>query len=426
MSSGGSKNTTTTTDNAPPAWAVPYFQQGLQMAQNVATQPYTPYTGQQVAGMTADQLAGMGAIRQQAGDTALLDAGTGYVQGLLGGSGQYRQQANPYEGRTVGVGSNRYLGATTPVGSNNMIGQQTAVGSNSYLGQTTDVGTNRFAGDNPYLDQMIGAASRDVTDAYTKSTLPTMLSQFSSGGAFGGTAMADALASSQQQLAGELGELSNQFRFQDYQTQQQLAESDIARRMAAQQADLARNSGLAEAGIDRRISTSLADAQRNAGLLESGLDRRLQATQTDLARNAGLAESDIDRRISTAQADLSRNAGLADARLGRDQQAWDSWQGRQLQALGMIPGLDQASYYGGQQLMGIGQQQQINNQAVLDALYGDYVEGRDWDQNRLQSLLGALGTVQGGSSSQTGANPNYRSAGQNALTAAAIAAAFFA
>jgi len=36
-----------------------------------------------------------------------------------------------------------------------------------------------------------------------------------------------------------------------------------------------------------------------------------------------------------------------------------------------------------------------------------------------------LGTVQGGSSSMTGANSNYRSAGQNAATAAALIAAMY-
>lgn len=323
MSSGGSPSTTTTTNSGPPSWAVPYFQQGIHLASTVANKPYTPYTGQLVAGQNADQLAGMAAIRQQAGNTALSDAGSGYAQGLLGGAGAYQSQANPFEGAT------------------------------------TNIGTNAYAGSNPYLDKMIASASKDVTDAYTKSTLPNMLSQFNSGGAFGGTAMADALATSQEKLAGQLGDLSNQFRFQDYTTQQ------------------------------------------------------------------GLAENALNRSVQAQQADFQRNASLADARLGRDQQAWDSQASRQMQALGLIPNLQQAGYMGGQQLMGIGQQQQLNDQAGLDANYDQYLDARDWDQNRLNALTGALGTITGGSSSTTGQNPNYRSAGQNALTAAAIVASFF-
>ena len=49
----------------------------------------------------------------------------------------------------------------------------------------------------------------------------------------------------------------------------------------------------------------------------------------------------------------------------------------------------------------------------MDMAYNDFIAQRDWDKNQLGVLANALGTVQGGSSSATGANPNYRSAGQN-------------
>lgn len=40
------------------------------------------------------------------------------------------------------------------------------------------VGQNQYAGENPYLDQMVQSAQQDVTDAYTTSTLPNLLTQF--------------------------------------------------------------------------------------------------------------------------------------------------------------------------------------------------------------------------------------------------------
>jgi hypothetical protein len=53
VSSGGDKKSTTTsvTNDAPPEWAIPYFQSNLQRADDYANQPYTPYTGQRVAGV---------------------------------------------------------------------------------------------------------------------------------------------------------------------------------------------------------------------------------------------------------------------------------------------------------------------------------------------------------------------------------------
>lgn len=320
MSSGGSKTQQQTTSHDPPAWAVPHFQTGLQLAGRVARQQFMPYQGQMVAGLTPDQERAQQMVRQQAGNTATLDAGTGFVHGLLGGQGQYRGALNPY------------------------------------IGQTTSVGSNPFAGSNPHLQQMIDRSARDVTDAFNRSEVPNMMAQFNAGGAFGGTAHMDAMNQSQDALASRLGDLSNQYRFQDYQTQQQLAEADINRRMQAQQADLA------------------------------------------------------------------RNAQLADTALGRDQQAWDTYQGRQMQALGLIPGLEQAGYYGAQQLAQQGLQNQLTGQAYLDSRYDEFLRGQGWDAQQLGSLAQMLGTIQGGTSTSSAANPNYRSAGQNALTAAAIAA----
>jgi hypothetical protein len=50
------------------------------------------------------------------------------------------------------------------------------------------------------------------------------------------------------------------------------------------------------------------------------------------------------------------------------------------------------------------------SQDVYDTAYNNFTDWRDWDANRLGILSNALGTVQGGTGSQTGANPNYRSA----------------
>lgn len=289
MSSGGDEQTTTTTTNDPPSWAVPYFQSALNRAGQLANQPYTPYTGQQVAGLTADQTMAADLIRQQATNQGALNAGSTYAQNLLGGQGQF------------------------------------------------DVQRNQFAGQNPHLDQMIASAQGDVTRAYTDATLPALMSQFNAGGAYGGSAHQQALSTSQRNLADQLSDVSMGLRSQDY----------------------------------------------------------------------------------------DRQAGLDESYLQRQQSANDTYRQNQLTALGQLPSLNQAGYYGAQQLGQQGAIGQVTNQSQLDADYNTYVEGRDWSANRLGLLGNILGTIQGGTSSQTGANPNYRSAGQNAATAATIIAALY-
>src|SRR5690606_25997897 len=106
--------------------------------------------------------------------------------------------------------------------------------NNPYLskisgGGAANAGTNKFAGDNPYVQGMIDASSRDVTKSFTDTKVPALLSQFQAGGAFGGTAMQNAMSAEQDTLAQNLGELSNQYRFQDYQTQQQMEEARLQR-----------------------------------------------------------------------------------------------------------------------------------------------------------------------------------------------------
>lgn len=306
MSSGGKKQQTTTSisTNDPPSWSVPYFQSLLTQTQNVMKRPYQGYGGPTQAGFSDDQLASFDMVRQQADQNAASQGlASNYLQGTIQGQG-----ANPY------------------------------------LGQTT--GTNPYAGENQYLDQMIADSQGDVTRAYTDSTLPSYLSQFNAGGAYGGSAMQQALQGSQRELAGQLGRVSTSLRSADYDRQAQLAESALNRQ------------------------------------------------QTDIARNAGL---------------------------------YGQEQANRLQAIGMLPQIQQAGYRDATALSTIGAQQQDLYQRLIDDDRDQFLEARDWDRNNLGLLANALGTIRGGSSSssQTGANPNYRSAGENAASYAAILASLW-
>lgn len=185
MSSGKKKTTNTTVStNDPPAWSVPYFQQALGRASQLSQQPYVGYGGPTVAGFTPDQENAFTMNRALADENGQLQAMAGsYLGGVINGyhDNPYRDQANQY------------------------------------------------AGENPYLGNMIDAANRDITKRYTDSTLPTQLAQFNAGGAYGGSAMQQALSQGQQNLAQQLSDTNFQYRNADYDRQSQLAESALNR-----------------------------------------------------------------------------------------------------------------------------------------------------------------------------------------------------
>ncbi|MCI1124823.1 hypothetical protein [Stenotrophomonas maltophilia] len=185
MSSGKKKTTNTTVStNDPPAWATGYFQQALNRAGELSQQPYIGYGGPTVAGFTPDQENAFTMNRALADSNAWTQARAGdYVNRVIGGEF-----------------------------------------SNPYIGQM-----NPYASENPYLGNMIDAANRDITDRYNSSTLPTQLAQFNAGGAYGGSAMQQALSQGQQNLAQQLSDTNFQYRNADYDRRSQLVESALNR-----------------------------------------------------------------------------------------------------------------------------------------------------------------------------------------------------
>ena len=150
------------------------------------------------------------------------------------------------------------------------------------------------------------------------------------------------------------------------------------------------------------------------------------AHQQALANSQGeLAEQLGDISSTLRNADYDRQVNLREAAIDREFRDWQQDRAFDLQGIGMLPGLEEARYGGAEKLLGIGSMDQQLRQSALDTMYGDFQEWRDWDANRLGVLTNALGSVQGGTSTQTGANPNYRSAGQNAAAYAAILASLW-
>lgn len=217
MSGGGSQNSTVKTE--PPSWAVPYLQNYMQKGADVANQPYKPYTGQTVAQLNPTQYGALDAITKRAQQgTPEQSAGRQELTGTLAG---------------------RYLG------------HQTA--------------KNPYAGSNPYLTQQIDQAQGDVVRNYNNVTAPAYGGANAKSGSFGNAGLAEMENASRRDLMGQLGNISSGMRFNDYTTQQGLAESDLNRQQSGYEGE--RNRMLAALGqVPGFANMDYTDAQALLGV----------------------------------------------------------------------------------------------------------------------------------------------------------------
>lgn len=125
---------------------------------------------------------------------------------------------------------------------------------------------------------MVANAQQDVTRAYQNSVVPQTLSQFNASGAFGGTAMQQAMAEDNRGLAEQLGRVSTNLRNADYDRQAQLADSYLGRQQSAWAQDMSNRQGalgmipsLAQSRFSGAQALGAMGAQQQ-GLLQSALD----------------------------------------------------------------------------------------------------------------------------------------------------------
>jgi hypothetical protein len=189
--------TATTESNVDPATAA-FRDRYRQEALNTYGLPFTPYTGERVAGMTPEQQAAGGVFQQSVNN---LPQTMGQIQSLLGSG-------------------------TTPVSSaqNGLLGQ-----TQDYLGQATQPMTataNAYAQqDNPYLQGTIAAANRGLVDSYNTITAP----KFAQAGSYGSSALAQYEAQERANLARQMSDNANNLSYQGYNLGAQLAESGANR-----------------------------------------------------------------------------------------------------------------------------------------------------------------------------------------------------
>lgn len=141
---GGSSGGTTTSTTLPPAYLQDAYTQLLSKAQNVANTPYTPYSGQLVAGFTPDQQSAFNTVNQTQGisqpytQQATSDVNSGtqsiYPQLQQYNSSNLSQYENPY--------TNDVINSTMALAN-----QQDAQQQSSLSGNAIQSGASPFGGD---------------------------------------------------------------------------------------------------------------------------------------------------------------------------------------------------------------------------------------------------------------------------------------
>lgn len=175
MSSPKTVKTKSTQTTAPAPWLDPYNHQTMDLASQIGSTPFTPYSGELVPGFNSDQTDAFGMVRDNAAANA-------------NNLGDARD----------------YLNSTLNGGNQNQYVSQLA----NWNGQP-----------NPELQHVIDYSLGDITRAYG-TTQGSQLSQFAQGGAFGGSAHEEAMANSENELAQNLARTASGLRYEDYNNEE--------------------------------------------------------------------------------------------------------------------------------------------------------------------------------------------------------------
>ena len=343
---GSSAGQTTETRQVDPETQA--MQQDLyRRSQQIAQQPFIPYTGPMVAGFSPDQL------RQFQATRGMFESGMGYdpTQALQGmAQDQFKPTIQPVTGFEAPT-----IEATQAPGAA-QIGPVSTPQFRGLLSQ--DIGAYQSPYQQQVIDLAMGDIQRQADIARTGAQERAIRA-----GAFGGSRSAIIESESQRPYAEQMARTSADLRQRGYEQAQ-----------AAAQSDLARQQQLGMFGSEQQQQRALQQAQlgQQAGIFgaELGQQRRMQQAQLQQQRQMG--GLDIAGRAALAQPSLEMQA--------RQQRAGllGGLQGQQIQQLGLLGGA--------------GAQQQALQQRAIDAQRGEFQRALGYPQQQIGLLQAGMGT----------------------------------
>lgn len=362
-SSGSDSQTTTSIQQADPWVGVqPHLMGMYQNAATISGMPNTAYAGPSVAAPNPALQSAWGNVYGMGMNAPIgLNAAGAANQNFAEGAGI---RGNPFiSGAALGA-NNAYVNGTqmaaNPFAQGNTWQQQfydpwirgEGVNSNQfasggmYKQDATAQGGMLNADQNPYMRQMVDAASRPIVENFQKSIAPSLASQFSLAGRMGSGSHVAAFDSAAGTLGRQLSDTSGQLYGQAYQQERGLMEQAKAMQL-----------GLMSQNFNNERTRQFdANAQR--------LGTQMNAFESERGRQYGATQFGI-----STQAD----------QFARERQ-------NQMQAIGNAPGLEQARYFGPQQAMQVGQQMYNIDQNQADAQKQAYEYNRDAPMNTMMKL----------------------------------------
>ena len=405
---------------------------GAQAAQN-------PYLGQQNA--SANTFNPYGNIQNSAAGAsnpylsatnANANAWNQYANATNAAAGAQNQHLDAYNANagTLNAAANvRNADAWTQNASADVYNRN-AGASNPYL-----TAQNPLAqAESPYLQQQIDAASLDTMRNYSQVVRPQMDAAMAQSGSFGNSGLQQVQANQQTDLGKQLGNIASGMRMQDYTTRQGLQENATNRLYQGgqslqsqqygagqQQAQNQFNSGsqLAQnvyaAGQQQAQNQFSAGAQNQSNLYNAGAQQAqnlyLGGAQIQSQQYAaGQQQAQNLYGAGQQQAQNQYNAGSqyqnqlftgGQAQAQAQNQMFQSQQANQMQALSMAPQYAAQDYTDASQVMNVGNALQNQQQAGLNANYGNWQAAQQYPQQQLGILGQALGMNYGQTNTST-------------------------
>jgi hypothetical protein len=289
-------------------------------------------------------------------------------QNQIGTAGDYGQLGRDYQGV---AGSMNRLG--------NNVGKFSAVGDYKDLAGVADdefysernlddMARGRYVdGGNPYLKEIIRQSNENVQNSVN--------ARMAGSGAYGGSRYAS-------NMTRELVDAEERLRYQNY-------EAERGRQMQANQ--------MMDAAMGQRFGQQATATQGLAGARTQDLSNRINTANAEMGALAGKSGA-IAGKTNVQGTNIANQAGAASQYANMLQQG----QANRLAAMGLSPQLQQASFLGGQAMLGIGDRMQAQEDKEIQAEKAYYEEDRDQDWTQLAKLGAAGGMAsQYGNSTQT-------------------------
>jgi hypothetical protein len=357
---GSSAGQTTTTQQVDPQTQA--MQQDLySRSQQIAQQPFIPYTGPMVAGFSPDQL------RQFQATRGLFESGMGYdptkaLQGMA--QEQFKPTIQPVTGFEAPT-----IEATQAPGAA-QIGPVSTPQFRGLLSQ--DIGAYQSPYQQQVIDLAMGDIQRQADIARTGAQERAIRA-----GAFGGSRSALLESESQRPYAEQMARTAAGLRQSGFQQAQAAAERDLARQQQL---------GVFGAGQEQQRALQQAQLGQQAGIFGAELGQQRRMQQAQLQQQRQLGGLDIAGRAALTQPQLEMQARAQRSGL------LGGLAGQQLQGLGLLGG--------------IGQQQQALQQQAIGAQRGEFQRALAYPGQQLGLLATGVSGMQPTQTTTTGYSPS--------------------